>query len=249
MVVSFFTALAFARKRAPYFGLTPDQVSDVSFWIIFLGILGARLAFILQEWKVYAAKPSELLTLQFQGLTSFGALIVGGITAVVICRKKKVPLIAFLDTVGPAFLIGNAIGRVGCLLNGCCHGAPATHAFPFLAYSSENHQYNVPAQLYESFMNLIFFGILMVLAKKITRPGFAFGFAMVGFGVSRFIYEFWRAGTSSTTMGGTWITEAQIVALAVALFGIFLIFRPQKPVVAPLLDDPANLGNSPGASA
>jgi phosphatidylglycerol---prolipoprotein diacylglyceryl transferase len=218
MVVAFIASLAIGRKRAIRYGISPDQLSDIAFWAIIGGIFGARLFFIVQDWSYYAKNINQLLTLQFQGLTSFGGFIVGGLVA------------KFADAAAPGFIVGHAIGRIGCLLNGCCHGKPATSAFPFTVYSAENHTANVPAQLYDSAMNLVAFALIVWLEKRSPKPGYVVGLGFFFHGITRFIYEFFRAGASSTTIGSSPFTEGHVVALLVSLFGLFLVLRPTKIV-------------------
>jgi phosphatidylglycerol:prolipoprotein diacylglycerol transferase len=232
MVLALLAGLLMARKRAPAHGITAKQVEDVSFWLILAGIFGSRLFFVAQEWKYYAAHTSELFTFQFQGLTSFGGFIVGSAVAAYVCKKKGISPLTFLDVIAPAFLVGHAIGRIGCLLNGCCHGQPAKSAFPFLAYSFENKQLNVPAQLYDSAMNVVALFVLLWLEKKYPKQGFAFGMMMVLHGLARFIYEFFRAGASSTTLGNSPLTEGHIMALGIMAVGAFFAFRTKKAMVA-----------------
>jgi phosphatidylglycerol:prolipoprotein diacylglycerol transferase len=232
MVIAFMVGLTMARKRARSHGLTPEQVSDVAFWSILAGILGARVFFIVQDLPYYLKHRDELLSIQFQGLTSFGGFIVGGIVAAFLCMKRKISALGFLDTVAPAFIIGHAIGRIGCLLNGCCHGQPAEHAFPFAAYSAENHQYNVPAQLYDSAMNIGVLFLLLWLEKKNPRQGYTFGMAFILHGLTRFIYEFFRMGSSSTTIGNLPLTEGHVMAVVIMIVGVLFVFRA-KPMEVP----------------
>jgi phosphatidylglycerol---prolipoprotein diacylglyceryl transferase len=231
MVLALLAGLVVARKRAPAHGITAEQVADVSFWLILAGILGSRLFFVAQEYKYYFSHLNELLTVQFQGLTSFGGFIVGSLVAAYVCKRKGISPLTFLDVIAPAFLLGHAIGRIGCLLNGCCHGAPAKIAFPFAAYSAENKQYNVPAQLYDSAMNIVALFVLLWLEKRYPRQGFAFGMMMILHGFARFIYEFFRAGASSTTIGGSPLTEGHVMALVIMVVGAVFAFRNKKAVV------------------
>lgn len=235
MVVAFLSALLLIKSRAAKFGLTSDNVTDVSFYAIIFGILGARLLFIVQDLPYYITNWRQLITVQFQGLTSFGAFIVGGIAAYVVCRKKKISPIAFLDAAGPAFLLGHAIGRIGCLLNGCCHGKACATAFPFAAYSAENKLLNVPAQLYDSAMNIGVLLVVLAIENRFRKPGFTLGVTLLLHGLTRFVYEFARAGASSTTIGGGSLTEAHFMALAVMIVGgiiTMVAFRSKKEVAA-----------------
>lgn len=232
MVVAFLLSLLVASKRAERFGFTKQQVSDVAFVAIIGGILGARVFFIIQDLPYFLSHLDQLFSLQMQGLTSFGGFIVGGAVAAIWCRRKNLSVIGFLDLASPAFLVGHAIGRIGCLLNGCCHGAVAATAFPFTVYSAEAKAQTVPAQLYDSLMNVVIFFVVLQLEKKSSKPGFTFGLAMTLHGLTRFIYEFFRAGSSSTTIGSLPFTEGHIMALLVSAFGLFFLLRSRKLVVA-----------------
>ena len=229
MVIALLAGITLARKRAPSHGLVPDNVTDVSFWLILGGILGARMFFIGQEYQYYFAHPRELFSIQFQGLTSFGGFIIGTLAAAFACKKKGIPPLTFLDVIAPAFLLGHAIGRIGCLLNGCCHGAPTKSWFA--VYSVENHQYDVPAQLFDSAMNIGALFLLLWLEKRFPRRGFTFGMMMILHGLARFIYEFFRAGASSTTIGNSSFTEGHVMALGIMLVGAFLAFKPRNAIV------------------
>lgn len=226
MVLAFFVGLVIATKRSKRTGMSPEKVGDLGLYLILFGALGARILFIAQEWSHYAKHPDELWSLQFQGLTSFGGLIGGFLTLVVYCRRHKIPVTLALDTMGPAVLVSHAIGRVGCLFNGCCYGAP-THAWYGVHQEGLLGHY-APTQLLDSAMCV---GLFLLLtwweSRRTFRPGQVFCWAMIAYNVSRFIYEFSRAGTSSTTMGGTPLTVAQVMALAM-LVGFAIALKVLK---------------------
>src|SRR5687767_4779067 len=122
LIIAFFSGLWLALKRAGRYGFQRSEVFDFAFWTLLWGVLGARIVFILQEWSVYRDKPSDLLTLQFQGLTSFGGILFGLGYLAYYCTRRKKSLLDILDLLCLPMLLGHAIGRIGCLLNGCCFG-------------------------------------------------------------------------------------------------------------------------------
>src|SRR5579862_1319531 len=128
MIIAFLIALLFARKRAPKFGIDPNKLSDMAFLTLIAGVLGARILSLIQEppkdWHEY-------FSLQFAGLTSFGGVIGGAIVVFWWARKTATPVKPLLDVMGPALLVGQAIGRVGCLLNGCCYGGACSNDLPW----------------------------------------------------------------------------------------------------------------------
>lgn len=234
LIIAFLVALLIARMRAPRFGISPTKLSDMAFLMLIAGVLGARVLFLIQEppkdWHEY-------FSLQFAGLTSFGGLIGGAIVVLWWARRTGTNLRALLDVFGPPLLVGFAIGRVGCLLNGCCFGGVCPNDFPLgIHVPGDTQHLFYPAQAYDSLMNLAGFGLLLWIERRGLRLGQVFGLALALNGLSRFIYEFSRAGTdaqvaaglrSSTYWGSLPITQAQAAALAIAAFGLiyFVICR------------------------
>lgn len=221
-----------ARRRAARFGMEPDNIYDLSFWMIVLGILGARLLFIVQAWEDYRNNLGAIFS-QFSGLTSFGGLLGGVAGVAVYAWRAKKRLGPVLDTIAPSLLLGHAIGRIGCLLNGCCYG----HAcdLPWGVEVKGMAGLYHPAQVYDSLMNLCALGLLLLIERRGLRHGQVFGWMLLLHGITRVVYELWRAGTSSTTISGMPITEAQVAAAFISLVGVIIIFtaRKQLPSVEP----------------
>lgn len=227
MLVAFASALWFARTRARRFGFEPDEVSDIAFWALIAGVLGARVGFIVQEIPFYSQHPEKLLTLQFEGLTSFGGLVFGFLAIVVGCRKRKKSVLAFLDLAGGPMIVGHAIGRVGCLLNGCCYGGACDLPWAVSVAERPGLLFH-PAQIYDSLMNLVGLALLLAVERRGIVRGRSFGVFLVVHGLARFFYEFWRAGTTSTTLGRSSLTEAHIAALVLILVGVGVLLRARS---------------------
>ncbi len=228
MLIAFLVGLWVVRRRSKLYGFDYSQIGDVTFWALIAGVLGARIVFIAQEWSYYSAHPKELYTLQFAGLTSFGGLIFGFLAVLIWAWRKKANLIRLMDLLAPGFLIGHVIGRVGCLLNGCCFGDACPPNLPWGIHVEGSTVLHHPAQIYDSLMNLAAFGLLLFAERKNLRSGQLVALFFMLHGAARFVYEFWRAGTdaqvaageaSSTYWGNLGITQAQAMAAAIVLAG------------------------------
>jgi phosphatidylglycerol:prolipoprotein diacylglycerol transferase len=115
-------------------GFDDDFVISLALWVFVAGIAGARLFYVVEYWERIRVIGADnrlligptllnMINLAQGGLVVYGSVI-GGICAVVIyTRLKKAPLLATLDLVAPSFMLGLALGRIGCFLNGCCFGA------------------------------------------------------------------------------------------------------------------------------
>jgi phosphatidylglycerol:prolipoprotein diacylglycerol transferase len=120
--------LAMAVHRARRHGVAPDTIFALAFWLFIAGIAGARAFFVIEYWEErYAGRPlGETIVdvLQFTegGLVVYGSVIGGLVAFVWFMRRNKLPLFGMADIIAPCFMAGLAIGRIGCLLNGCCYG-------------------------------------------------------------------------------------------------------------------------------
>ncbi|HMS56333.1 MAG TPA: prolipoprotein diacylglyceryl transferase [Fimbriimonadaceae bacterium] len=222
LVLGFLCAILIGRSRASKFGFDKNAIADAGLWALLPGILGARLFFVVQEWSYYKDHPGEIFT-KFEGLTSFGGLAFGLLGIVAFCRFSKKPLLPFLDLASGPFLVATAVGRLGCLLNGCCYGGSCTLPWG-ITVAGKTGLYH-PAQMYDALLNVAAFGILILFEKRQRGVGASIGLALVLHGLARFIYEFWRAGTTSTYMGSLPITDAQAVAGLISLNGLVLMMR------------------------
>lgn len=231
LVVGFLIAVWFAKKRATRFGLEPDQIIDAGFWALPLGIIGARLFFVAQDLPRYLGNPGLIVSEGFQGLTSFGGVAFGVLGLYIWSRLAKKPATSIYDTAAAPFLIAHPIGRIGCLLNGCCHGGSCDLPWgvPVTGLPGLYH----PAQVYDGLLNLVGLAALLAWERRGSHgPGQSAGFALIAHGVARFIYEFWRAGVTSTTIGSLPITEGHIAALVVAAIGAFMMWWGSRRKVA-----------------
>lgn len=224
LVISFFFAIAFGSKRAPRFGILPQVVQDSALFLIFGGILGARLTYIVLNWPHFAANTHEIFALQMEGLTSFGGIGGGVIGALIAAKKFKFNLLDFVDMISVPFLLAHSIGRLGCLLNGCCAGHACETTPPGVYFKNLDGVY-LPAQLYDSAMVGLGIFAVLFLERKFPGRGSSIGWTLVAYGISRFIYEYWRIGESSFRITGIGLSQAQIASIVSVLAGTFFVVR------------------------
>jgi phosphatidylglycerol:prolipoprotein diacylglycerol transferase len=248
IVVSFLVGMWLVRRRATLYGFKPDKVLDMGFWGLIAGVLGARIAFILQELPYYLKHTNELFSLQFSGLTSFGGEILAIIAIILWAKRNNYKIISILDLAAPGYVLGYAVGRIGCFLNGCCYGGVCNPNLPWGVHFADAPGLHHPAQLYDTAMNLVAMGILLYVEKFKLLPGRLSALTLILQGLARFIYEFWRAGTeeqvkaglaSSTYWGNLPITQGHAMALVTIMIGVIWYFIAGKQQVAePPADQP-----------
>lgn len=126
LVLGFLTSIALAHWRARRMGEDPDAITTVGILALVGGVVGARIAYIIQNWDQFrsAASPlGEVLNVTSGGLIYYGGVILATLLVVGFLLIKKLPIRRFLDIVAVSMMVGLAFGRAGCLLNGCCYGA------------------------------------------------------------------------------------------------------------------------------
>ncbi len=122
-------------------GLSAWTGVDIILWMLPSALVGAKLLFILTNWAQFIRHPSPIASgWSFQGAL-FGALIV----ALILFRKRRLDPWQWLDTAAPALALIVAVGRVGCLMAGCCWGAPTELPWADRLYRIEGRAAQYPA--------------------------------------------------------------------------------------------------------
>jgi len=126
--------------RARRMGLDPEVIISVCFWMIVAGILSARLFYVLQYWEqdfhraTLGQTLKQIVNYTQGGLVIYGALIGGTAAFFWYVYRNRLPVLALADLIAPGVMLGLAIGRIGCFMNGCCYGGlserPWAVAFP-----------------------------------------------------------------------------------------------------------------------
>lgn len=209
-------------------GLTKEFTSDLIFYTLIIGILGARVYYCVFNLDYYLANPSEILKIYNGGLAIHGGVIAGLIFVYFYTKKKNVSFIKILDIVAPAVIIAQSFGRWGNFFNQEAHGGITTyqnlknmHIPEFIINGMHiEGKYYYPTFFFESIWCLIGFIILMIVRKnKNLRKGFQIGFYFIWYGIGRFFIEAFR--TDSLMFFGLKI--AQIVSLVGIIIGIIII--------------------------
>ena len=209
-------------------GLPKEFISDLIFYTLIIGILGARVYYCVFNLDYYLANPSEILKIYNGGLAIHGGVIAGLIFVYLYTKKKNVSFIKILDIVAPAVIIAQSFGRWGNFFNQEAHGGITTyqnlknmHIPEFIINGMHiEDKYYYPTFFFESIWCLIGFIILMIARKnKNLRKGFQIGFYFIWYGIGRFFIEAFR--TDSLMFFGLKI--AQIVSLIGIIIGIIII--------------------------
>ncbi len=192
-------------KESMRLGYDKDTVFDLGITIIFSGIIGARLLYVLLNLRFYSRNPKEIFMLHHGGLAILGGIVAALIASCVFMKLKKLPFFSTLDLIAPFIALGQSIGRIGCLFNGCCYGLPSKFGFYFSAHDA----ILLPTQLISSFLLLILFIVLRVKLDRPHSTGIIFVSYILFYSVLRFLN----------------LTFFQYFCLGLFLYGLILYYR------------------------
>jgi len=236
MVASAFLAgLWTASRRAPQDGIAAEKVLDLGPWLIVGGILGARTLYVISYWREqFAANPMEMFIVWHGGLVFYGGFIGASLACFLYARLKQLPLWKLADVLAPSLALGSAIGRIGCLLNGCCYGRECHLAwaitFPPESRGAPPGVPLHPTQIYDSLLNFTLFGVLVWLFRRKKFDGQVFAIFLIGYSLLRSFVEFFRGDYPQHYLGG-WATPAQLVSMGIVVAGIaLLLVLPRGPL-------------------
>ncbi|MCI0526861.1 MAG: prolipoprotein diacylglyceryl transferase, partial [Nitrospira sp.] len=184
------------RKGIP---LTDDQRWNLILFVLFGGILGARIYYVAFNWDYYGKFPSEIPAIWHGGLAIHGGLIGGVLIGIWYVRRHRLPFWKLADAGAPSTILGQAFGRFGNFMNGDAHGIPTTKPWGivFPPGSIAGHEFPGislhPVMLYELVLDLAGFFLLWSIRKKPWADGFIFCSYLLLYSVIRFFVSFFRA--------------------------------------------------------
>lgn len=229
--LGFILAMVYCSKRCSKFGIKQDDFFDMMLWLLPFSIIGARLYYVLFELDSYLAEPAKIFAIRDGGLAIYGGVIAGIIVIWLVCRQKKIPVLAMLDLVVFGLLIGQILGRWGNFMNREAFGAE-TEIFCRMGLTAPDGTtiFVHPTFLYESLWNLIGLIFLIVWTNKGKRryDGQCLLIYFLWYGSGRAWIEGLR--TDSLYIGGSNIRVSQALSIALALIALaVLIVQSRRP--------------------
>lgn len=233
MLVACFLIFREAKRKK----INEDLLTNILFYGIIIGILGARSYYVLFNLDYYLKNPIEIFMIWHGGLAIHGGLIAGLIFLIIYSKKHNLNIFKLLDIIVVGVIIAQSIGRWGNFFNQEAYG-PVTSLSNLKSMHLPNFiikgmyidgSYHEPTFFYESVISLLGFIILILIRKlKNLKVGTLTGIYLIWYGIERFIIESLR--TDSLMLGN--IKVAQLVSLIFIIFGIIVtIFSFKKNIL------------------
>lgn len=232
LAAAYLTGLWFAARRARARGLDGDRVTDLGIYVIVSALVGAKLLLIVVEFDHFRRDPSEIWTVLRSGGVFYGGLLLAVAVAFWQIRRHRLPVWTTCDAFAPGIALGQAVGRIGCLMAGCCYGAPTdlpwgvTFTDP-LAASNTGAPLDVslhPTQLYESGAALAILGLLLLAERRgPLPPGRTFWTYLLLYPIARFGIELFRGDPRGAVF--EILSTSQFVSLLLVPLAVVMLLR------------------------
>lgn len=160
-------------------------------WLLLAGLAGGLVGAKLAQWLVvgwpFGSSAAQMLRPAAGGRTIIGGIL-GGWLAVELAKWRLGIRRSTGDLFALALPAGEAVGRIGCWLHGCCYGVPASLPWAVYQHGALRH----PAQAYSMLVALVIFAVLLALRTRLRREGDLFRLYLLLYGTGRFLVEFVR---------------------------------------------------------
>jgi len=238
IALAFLAGLWTAMRRAQRVNIAGEKIADLVFWIMIAGMVGARTVYVTTYWSEFAHQPlSEIFMIQHGGLVYYGSLIGAAIALFIYVHWKRLPFLKIADILAPSVALGNAFGRIGCLLNGCCYGRacdlPWAIRFPNQSAAWQQHfQAGLvgrgdaslpvhPTEIYDALLNFALYLGLAWLFRRKKFDGQVFATYLIGYAVFRSLVELFRGDYPPDHIHNG-LTSAQLVSIPLFVTGLLL---------------------------
>jgi phosphatidylglycerol:prolipoprotein diacylglycerol transferase len=242
LAAAYLIGLQFARIRARARGLDAQLVMDLGIWIIVSALIGARLLLFLVDFRQFTASARDVMSIARSGGVFYGGLIAAVVVAFWYIRRYQMPVWTTTDVFAPGIALGHAVGRMGCLLAGCCFGRETSVPWA-ITFHNPVAAANVgtplgvplhPTQVYEAVAELMILGLLLVTERRGRQfAGRTFWGYMLLYGITRFVIEFYRGDPRGFLFGA--ISTSQFVSLILVPVAILMLYAlGRRPQPSPL---------------
>ena len=226
VATGFLVAILLASSRAEKEGLDSQKVLDLCFYVMVSALLGARLLYVIVEYRYFLDSPLEIFKFWKGGLVFYGGLILGVLISLWYLKRNQMPMWKTADLLAPSIALGQLIGRWGCFFAGCCYGKKTdvdwgiTFTDPRSLAPLEISLH--PTQVYLSLNAVFIFIFLMWLSKRKVFDGQILWSYGILYSIGRFAIEYFRGDDRGFPVEQV-LSTSQFVGVFVFSFSAFML--------------------------
>lgn len=218
LALAFIAGILLGIYHGRQLGYSTDRVLDLAVWLLISAMVGARALYIVLYPQQFPTYFSWFAFTQ-GGLVFFGGFLGATITVIAYGRWHGLGMRDLGDMIAPCLIMGHAIGRIGCFLNGCCYGSPTSLRWGVVFERLGDHLPRHPTQLYEAFFLLCLFVVAVAAFRNRIRggavfPGGVWGGYVFLYSNFRFAIEYIREDDRGGFFTSAGLSVSQCVSLA-----------------------------------
>ena len=231
LALAYLAGLQLAVVRARRRQIDATKVMDLGIYLIIAALVGAKLMLVAVDFDYFRSQPRELLSLVRAGGVFYGGLLAALAVGLVLVRRYKLDAWTVADLTAPGIALGHVVGRLGCLLAGCCYGRPTDVPWA-ITFTNPAAATNVgtplntplhPTQLYDAGAELLIM-LFLLLTERRGRPfaGRTFWLYMLLYAISRYVVEIYRGDERGMVLG---MATSQFVSILIVPLSIVMLLR------------------------
>jgi len=231
ITLGIFLGLFFFNYYSKKVGLEKLAFIDISLISITTAYIGARLFHVIFVMpKYYFEHPVRIFYFWEGGLVIYGAILIAPIGIYLYAKKKELKFAKITDALAPSFSIGYALGRVACLMQGCCYGCPTQQWFGISFPEGANAGMTPvntplqPTQIYLMLQGLIIFLILNYRFKHKKFDGEITLWFFILYSATRIIIEYYR-GDFRGNLFEPYLSTSQFISLIVLVVATYILTK------------------------
>jgi phosphatidylglycerol:prolipoprotein diacylglycerol transferase len=234
LALAYLAGLQMAVVRARRRQIDAAKVMDLGIYLIIAALIGAKLMLVAVDFDYFRSQPRELLSLVRAGGVFYGGLLAALAVGLWLVSRYKLDAWTVADLTAPGIALGHVVGRLGCLMAGCCYGRPTDVPWA-ITFTNPAAATNVgtplntplhPTQLYDAGAELLIM-VGLLLTERRGRPfaGRTFWLYMLLYAISRYIIEIYRGDERGMIAG---FSTSQFVSILLVPLSIIMLLRLRR---------------------
>ena len=231
--LGFLLALRLAVALARRDGIDSARIVDLGIVALLTGFIGAKLALYVIDARYYIAHPVEILRNLRSAGVFYGGFALAAVAGLIYVRRYRLPLGKVADLAAPPLALGQAVGRIGCLMAGCCYGRACD--LPWAVTFSDPSAFQLtgvplgvplhPTQIYHALADFLILATTLWLLKRRRFEGQVFWAYVLLYAILRFVVEFFRGDAPRGVFFDGRVSTSQLIAVPAALLATFMLIR------------------------